>query len=73
MALSSSLDQIGRQIVALLLKDGRMSSAAMARCIGTSQRTVRYHLDRLTASGMIWIGAVVSPQAIGLTSLRMSF
>jgi Lrp/AsnC family transcriptional regulator, regulator for asnA, asnC and gidA len=62
----SGLDSIDRQIVALLLKDGRMSSAAMARAIGVSQRSVRYHLDRLTGSGVIQVGAVVNPQAIGL-------
>jgi Lrp/AsnC family transcriptional regulator, regulator for asnA, asnC and gidA len=61
-----SLNHLDHQIVALLLKDGRVSSAAMARSIGTSQRTVRYHLDRLTGSGVIQIGAVVNPQAIGL-------
>ncbi len=60
------LDSIDRQIVALLLKDGRMSSAAVARSIDVSQRTVRYHLDRLTGSGVIQIGAIVNPQAIGL-------
>ena len=52
-AVPARLDHLDRQIIALLLKDGRMPCAAMARSIGVSQRTVRYHLERLTHSGVI--------------------
>ena len=38
----------------------------MARSIGVSQRTVGYRIDRLTRSGVVQVGAVVNPQAIGL-------
>jgi Lrp/AsnC family transcriptional regulator for asnA, asnC and gidA len=68
-AVPPSLNHLDRQIIALLLKDGRMSSADMARSMGVSPRTVRYHLDRLTDSGVIQIAAVVNPQAIGLETV----
>ena len=40
-------DDIDRQIVTLLLKDGRASGAALARAVGVSQRTVHYRIGRL--------------------------
>ena len=65
--VSYRLDHIDRQIVALLLSDGRMSCAAIARSIGRlSQRAVGYRIDRLTRCGVIQVGAVVNPQALGL-------
>ena len=61
------LDHIDRQIVALLLKDGRMSCAAIARSIGRlSERGMSNRIERLTRSGVIQVGAVVNPQALGL-------
>jgi Lrp/AsnC family transcriptional regulator, regulator for asnA, asnC and gidA len=60
------LDEIDRQIVALLLRDGRMSSAEITRRIGhLSERSVRYRIDRLVRSGVILVSAVVQPQALG--------
>jgi Lrp/AsnC family transcriptional regulator, regulator for asnA, asnC and gidA len=62
------LDEIDRQIVALLLKDGRMSSAEITRRIGSlSERSVRYRIDRLLRNGVILVSAVVQPQALGYT------
>ena len=61
------LDHIDRQIVALLLKDGRMSCAAIARSIGRlSERAMSSRIERLIRSGVIQVGAVVNPQALGL-------
>jgi Lrp/AsnC family transcriptional regulator, regulator for asnA, asnC and gidA len=61
------LDARDRRIVDLLLKDGRISCAEIARALGggTSERLVRYRIDRLRSSGVIRIGAVVNPQAVG--------
>ena len=63
---ANPLDDIDRRIITLLLEDGRMSGAALARAVGVSQRTVRYRLERLLGSGVIQIGAVVDPHAVGL-------
>ncbi len=59
-------DDIDRQIVTLLLKDGRMSGAALARAVGVSERTVHYRIERLLSCGVIQIGTVVDPHTIGL-------
>ena len=62
------LDEIDREIVALLLEDGRMSSAEITRRVGRlSERSVRYRIDRLVRSGVILVSAVVQPQALGYT------
>ncbi len=64
--MSYRLDGIDREIVGLLLKDGRMSSAEITRRIGRlSERSVRYRIDRLVRSGVILVSAVVQPQALG--------
>jgi len=60
------LDAIDRAIVDLLIEDGRMSSADVARRIGNvSERSVRYRLERLLHSGVIRVSAIVNPKAVG--------
>jgi len=60
------LDSVDRAIVSLLVEDGRMSSAEVTRRVGhVSERAVRYRIERLMRSGVIRIGAVVDPQAVG--------
>lgn len=64
--MTFSLDAIDRQIVALLSEDGRISSAEMTRRIGhVSERAVRYRIERLVRAGVISLGAVVDPHAVG--------
>jgi Lrp/AsnC family transcriptional regulator for asnA, asnC and gidA len=43
-----------------------MSSAAVARVVGASSRTVGYRIARLTRMGVIKVGAVVDPRSLGL-------
>lgn len=60
------LDTVDREIVSLLLEDGRVSSAEITRRIGhVSERAVRYRIDRLVRTGVIRISAIVNPQAVG--------
>lgn len=62
----SEIDTIDRAIVDLLMEDGRMSCAEIARRLGgLSERTVRYRIDRLRQQGLIRISAIVNPQAVG--------
>ena len=65
--MAFTLDDIDRRIVALLLKDGRISSAAITRQLGNdvSERSVRYRIERLRRNGVIHISAIVNPQAVG--------
>jgi Lrp/AsnC family transcriptional regulator for asnA, asnC and gidA len=64
--LSTVLDSTDREIISCLLGDGRMASAEIARRLdGISERTVRYRIDRLVERGVIQIGAIVNPRALG--------
>ena len=62
----SLIDETDRQIVDLLIEDGRMPCAEIARRLGSvSERVVRYRLDRLVAAGLIHVGAIANPKALG--------
>lgn len=62
----SQIDKIDREIVNLLMDDGRMPAAEIARRIGSiSERVVRYHIERLVKDGLISICAVPHPRAFG--------
>jgi Lrp/AsnC family transcriptional regulator, regulator for asnA, asnC and gidA len=66
--LPFGLDTVDREIVSLLLEDGRVSSAEITRRIGhVSERAVRYRIDRLVRTGVIRISAIVNPQAVGFS------
>jgi len=63
-------DRIDARIVDLLMEDGRMPAAKIARKVGkTSERVVRYRIDRMVAAGVIQIRPIVRPQAFGLTTV----
>jgi Lrp/AsnC family transcriptional regulator, regulator for asnA, asnC and gidA len=63
----SKTDEIDIRIVDLLMQDGRMSAAEIARMVGgdITERIVRYRIDRMVNQGLISINAVVHPQKIG--------
>ncbi len=63
--MATKLDQLDKEIIDLLTKDGRMSSAEIARAIGTvSERSVRYRLERLLEENVIRVTAVPVPQSL---------
>jgi Lrp/AsnC family transcriptional regulator for asnA, asnC and gidA len=60
------IDKIDIRIVDLLMKDGRMSSAEIARYVGEiSERAVRYRIKRMTNEGLIKISAIPAPKSFG--------
>lgn len=61
------IDDIDSEIVDLLMEDGRMSAAEMARRVGggLSERAIRYRINRLQEDGVIRIMAVVNPKVLG--------
>ena len=62
----SGTDDIDRRIVDLLIEDGRMPCAEIARRLGAiSERVVRYRLDRMLAAGLVHVGAIPNPRALG--------
>lgn len=62
------IDKTDRDIVNLLMADGRMAAAEIARRIGgISERAVRYRIDRMVEEGIIKIAAIPDPRVLGYT------
>jgi Lrp/AsnC family transcriptional regulator, regulator for asnA, asnC and gidA len=66
----SEYDEIDRKIVELLMGNGRLAAAEIARQVGgeISERVVRYRIQRMVDEKMIQIRPIVNPQAFGLTT-----
>lgn len=61
-------DETDLKIIELLMEDGRMPAAEVARRIGnTSERAVRYRIDRMVADNLIRISAVANPRKFGFS------
>lgn len=64
--MSHKVDRLDREIVQLLLEDGRMSYAEISRRLGNiTARTVQYRIERLIEQGIIKISAIVKPIPLG--------
>jgi Lrp/AsnC family transcriptional regulator, regulator for asnA, asnC and gidA len=63
--MPGTFDQLDRCIIHLLQRDGRMSSADVARRLAISERTVRNRIKRLVDDGAIHLTAVVKHQRFG--------
>jgi Lrp/AsnC family transcriptional regulator, regulator for asnA, asnC and gidA len=60
------IDKIDRQIVDLLMIDGRQPASEIARKLGNiSERVVRYRIERMVAAGVIRICAILDPKLLG--------
>lgn len=61
------IDITDRKIVNLLMEDGRMQAAEIARRIGDiSERVVRYRIENLIEKNVIKISAIVNPREVGM-------
>jgi DNA-binding Lrp family transcriptional regulator len=61
-----NIDKIDAQIINLLVDDGRISCAEIARRISNiSERSVRYRMERMHEEGLIQITAVVNTKLLG--------
>jgi len=59
-------DKIDLQIIDLLIDNGRMPAAEIARRIGgVSERAVRYRIERMIADELIKVSAIVNPRKFG--------
>lgn len=66
--LMYEFDKTDVKIVNLLIEDGRMSASELARRIGDiSERAIRYRIERMIAADVVQIGAVIRPEAFGMT------
>jgi Lrp/AsnC family transcriptional regulator for asnA, asnC and gidA len=62
------IDKIDLAIVNVLMEDGRLASAEVARRIGEiSERAVRYRIERMANEGVIRIGVIPNPKALGFS------
>lgn len=59
------MDELDREIIAILQSNGRASNARIARRIGVSEGTVRRRLKKLISDGVIDIVAVVDAERLG--------
>lgn len=61
------IDNTDLEIVNLLMDDGRIHAAEVARRIGNiSERAVRYRIDRMIENDVIRISAIVNPKGVGM-------
>ena len=67
----SEIDKIDLEIVKLLMQDGRMPAAEIARQVGAtrqttlSERVVRYRIGRMRREGLISVSAIMHPRPFG--------
>ena len=62
------MEEIDRQILALLARDGRMSFTDLGKATGLSTSAVHQRVRRLEQRGVIrGYGAVIDPEAVGLS------
>ena len=66
-----ALDEINKQIIEHLQRDGRMSYAGLAKIIGLSEAAVRQRVQRLLDGGMMQIVAVTDPLMLGFARQAM--
>jgi Lrp/AsnC family transcriptional regulator for asnA, asnC and gidA len=60
-----ALDDVNKQIIERLQRDGRMSYAALAKVVGLSEAAVRQRVQRLLDTGVMQIVAVTDPLTLG--------
>ncbi|MGB9639275.1 MAG: Lrp/AsnC family transcriptional regulator [Anaerolineales bacterium] len=69
----SNIDIIDKNIVELLLEDGRISNTEIARRLNITERAARYRLKKLLQNGVIKVVAVVDPPKLGYTVIADVF
>ena len=65
------LDDVNKQLVELLQRDGRMPYATMAKIVGLSEAAVRQRVQRLLDHGVMQIVAVTDPMTLGFARQAM--
>lgn len=70
-AESVELDELDRQIVAILQADGRRSYASIAKQVGVSEGTARFRVQRLVDSSLLQIVGIADPLRLGFGTMAM--
>src|SRR3972149_7121063 len=70
----SEIEIIDVKIVDLLMENGRMNAAEIARRVGdTTERALRYRIKRMEREGVIRICAIPNPKSIGFSVIADVF
>jgi Lrp/AsnC family transcriptional regulator, regulator for asnA, asnC and gidA len=69
------IDETDCKIVDLLMEDGRMNAAEIARRMGgeLSERAIRYRINRMVEESVIRVSAIPNPGALGFTVIADVF
>jgi Lrp/AsnC family transcriptional regulator for asnA, asnC and gidA len=67
-AQSSAVDDVDREIIRLLQRDGRSSNTEIGRALGLTETTIRKRIARLISEDLVSIVAVPTPAAVGMTT-----
>lgn len=59
------LDDLDKQVLELLTKNGRISSAEIARIVGEKERKIAYRLKNLIDRGAISVFGILNPEFFG--------
>jgi len=65
---SGRLDDIDRDIIRALQRDGRTSNTEIGRALGLAETTIRKRIARLIGEELVNIVAVPTPEAVGMTT-----
>ena len=68
---SELIDDLSKQIIDQLQKNGRRSYAAIAKDTGLSEAAVRQRVRRMVDAQVMQIVAIVNPLALGLARMAM--
>jgi Lrp/AsnC family transcriptional regulator, regulator for asnA, asnC and gidA len=63
---ATKVDDLDREIMALLRSDGRMPYKTIAQRVNLSETAVRHRVQRLQKEGVLLISTVMIPYALGL-------
>jgi Lrp/AsnC family transcriptional regulator for asnA, asnC and gidA len=61
------VDEIDRQIIRLLQRNGRTSNTDIARALDVTETTIRKRIARLIEEDLVNVVAVPTPRAVGMT------
>ena len=68
---AQSIDEIDRQIIEALQKDGRVAFAQIAEQLGVSPGMIRLRYNRLAEQGYLKVVAITNPLRMGFTTMAM--
>ena len=63
-----TIDEIDRQIIRILQRNGRTANTEIGRALGLTETTIRKRIARLVREDLVNIVAVPTPRAVGMTT-----